>query len=267
MSRWFRFYADAMRNPKVLRLSDKDFRLWVRLLAVASENEGHIAPAADLKMVLAMRLDHLEGGLDRLISGGLIDLLDDGYEPHGWAKFQYKSDVSTDRVHKHRAKRNVSETPPETEADTEQQIAEATVVARKRAPAKKSKHSLPENWKPSPFALGTKCRTIIDGWTDDELETQIEHFIASHTAKGNKFEDWQAAWQTWAINSEKFGAPRNGLPARQADIRPSAGSRGERRNPLLDLVRATEEPDYPAEDREPDWQGRPALRAIGQIGP
>lgn len=119
MSRWFRFYADAMRNPKVLRLSDKDFRLWVRLLAVASENEGHIAPASDLKMVLAMRLDHLKGGLDRLIRGGLIDALATGYEPHGWAKFQYKSDISTERVHKHRKKRSVSETPPDTEAETE----------------------------------------------------------------------------------------------------------------------------------------------------
>lgn len=119
MTRWFRFYADAMRNPKVLRLSDKDFRLWVNLLALAAENDGRIPADDDLKLVLGMRLDHLKGGLDRLISGGLIDLLDDGYEPHHWSKFQYKSDTSTDRVQKHRAKRNVSETPPDTEADTE----------------------------------------------------------------------------------------------------------------------------------------------------
>lgn len=32
MSRWFRFYADAVRNPKVARLSDQQFRLWVELL-------------------------------------------------------------------------------------------------------------------------------------------------------------------------------------------------------------------------------------------
>ena len=119
MSRWFRFYAAALRNPKVMRLSDKDFRLWIRLLAVASENDGHIAPAADLRLVLAMRLDHLDGGLNRLISGGLIDPLDHGYEPHGWSKYQYKSDVSTERVRKHREKGNVSETPPDTETDTE----------------------------------------------------------------------------------------------------------------------------------------------------
>ncbi len=119
MSRWFRFYAEAIRNPKVMRLSDKDFRLWVRLMAVASEAEGKIPPLDDLRHVLSMRLDHLSSGVDRLISGGLIDALADGYEPHNWAKFQYKSDTSTERVTRHRAKRNVSETPPDTEAETD----------------------------------------------------------------------------------------------------------------------------------------------------
>jgi hypothetical protein len=47
-------------------------------------------------------------------------------------------------------------------------------------------------------------------------------------------------------------------------LRNDAG-RGERRNPLLDLVRATE--GDPEEDCQPDRQGRPALRAIGQVGP
>ncbi len=119
MNRWFRFYAEAMRNPKIIRLSDKDFRLWVRLLAVAAENGGSIPCLDDLKHMLSMRLDHLSSGVDRLISGGLIDVLDGGYEPHNWNKFQYKSDTSTERVTKHRKKRNVSETPPDTEADTE----------------------------------------------------------------------------------------------------------------------------------------------------
>lgn len=117
MARWFRFYADAMRNPKVLRLSDSDFRLWVRLLAIASENDGKIPAAADLKLALGMRLDHLLGGLKRLISGGLVDDLGGSYEPHNWGKFQYKSDTSTPRVTLHRAKRNVSETPPDTDTD------------------------------------------------------------------------------------------------------------------------------------------------------
>jgi hypothetical protein len=120
MSRWFRMYADSMRNPKVARLSDRHHRLWVNLLSVAAENDGVIPPLEDLKHVLNARLDHLSTGVERLISEGLIDRLEVGYEPHNWNTRQYKSDTSTDRVREHRAKRNVSETPPDTETDTEQ---------------------------------------------------------------------------------------------------------------------------------------------------
>ncbi|TXH10351.1 MAG: hypothetical protein E6R03_15565 [Hyphomicrobiaceae bacterium] len=116
-ARWFRFYSDAVRNPKVARLTDKEFRLWVELLAVASENDGLIPGLDDLKHMLRRRLDHLSTGVERLISVGLIDALATGYAPHNWDKFQYKSDVSTTRVQKHRAKRNVSETPPDTETE------------------------------------------------------------------------------------------------------------------------------------------------------
>ena len=81
MNRWFRFYADAMRNPKVAALSDAEFRLWVELLAVASENDGHIPPVELLKHVLKRRLDHLLRGLEALLRALLIDVLSDGYEP------------------------------------------------------------------------------------------------------------------------------------------------------------------------------------------
>lgn len=119
MSRWFRFYSDAMRHPKVARLTDAQFRLWVDLLSVASENDGRIPCADDLKHILKRRLDHLLRGLDDLLRASLIDVLDDGYSPHGWDKRQYKSDTSSDRVRKHREKGNVSVTPPETEAETD----------------------------------------------------------------------------------------------------------------------------------------------------
>lgn len=121
-ARWFRFYADAMRHPKVARLPDPLFRLWVELLCVAAENNGIIPPADDLKHMLKRRLDHLLRGLQDLIRASLIDPLEDGYKPHGWDKRQYKSDVSTGRVRKYRAKGNVSETPPDTETETDTPI-------------------------------------------------------------------------------------------------------------------------------------------------
>jgi hypothetical protein len=119
MARWFRFYSDAMRHPKVASLSDKEFRLWCDLLCVASERDGSIPPLSDLRHILKRRLDHLSTGVERLISARLIVRLGDAYAPYGWDEKQYKSDTSTDRVKRYREKRNVSVTPPDTDTDTD----------------------------------------------------------------------------------------------------------------------------------------------------
>lgn len=123
MSRWFRSYADTHRNPKIARLSDKDFRLWHQLLCIAAENDGTIPPLEDLKHLLRMRLDHCSALLKRFQTGGLLDGLEGGYAPHNWSERQFKSDTSTDRVRKYRQSRNVSGnvpvTPPDTESDTD----------------------------------------------------------------------------------------------------------------------------------------------------
>ena len=74
--RWFRFYAEAIRNPKVARLSDWEYRVWTELLGVASENDGAIPCADDLKHVLKRRLDHVLKALNALIRAGLIDAID-----------------------------------------------------------------------------------------------------------------------------------------------------------------------------------------------
>ena len=110
MSRWFRFYDDAMYNPKVACLDDSQFRLWIELLSIASRSNGKIPSQEVLKSVLKRRLDHLSRGLKGLVKVGLIDVLDDGFIPHDWDKHQYKSDTSNDRVAKYRAKGNVDVT-------------------------------------------------------------------------------------------------------------------------------------------------------------
>lgn len=67
-------------------------------------------------------------------------------------------------------------------------------------------------------------------------------------------QSWTGIWE-----------PRdNGIPPRQTDLRPSAGSRGERPNRCLDMVLAAEAEIRAEENREPGWQAGPALRAIGQ---
>lgn len=91
MSRWFRTYTDTHRNPKVARLSDADFRLWHQLLCLAGDNDGVIPGLSDLKLVLGKRADHLSKAVGRLVEGGLIDDVDDGYTPRNWDARQFRT--------------------------------------------------------------------------------------------------------------------------------------------------------------------------------
>jgi len=195
MSRWFRLYADAMRNPKVMRLGDKQFRLWVRLLAVASENDGKIAPLDDLRLVLNMRLDHLSSSVDALISCGLIDRLDDGYTPHNWDKFQYKSDTSNERVAKFRAKGNVTVTPPDTDTETEQkEDTSYEVSARAKKP-----DTFPDFWaayprKTSKLAATKAYASAIKRGVDPLAMLQAAQAYADSPTRDPQFTKHAATW-------------------------------------------------------------------------
>lgn len=234
MSRWLRLYADAMRNPKVMRLADKDFRLWVKLLCVASENEGAIPALDDLKLVLSMRLDHLSTGLDRLISGRLIDALDDGYAPHGWAKFQYKSDTSTDRVTKFRAKGNVSVTPPEAETEAEaERVSDAN--ASSPQPMAGAVFEYPESFelfgktfpnrvgKRSAFKAWQAARKRLGGGIQAtaRLQTAVEAYAASVTHAPPDHSSHRLNPATW-LNGGRYDDPIEEI----SNVRSMGGNNG-----------------------------------------
>lgn len=206
MSRWFRSYADTHRNPKVAKLSDSDFRLWHELLCVAAENDGIIPPLDELKHLLKRRLDHLSSALKRLISGELIDPLEDGYGPRNWGERQYKSDTSTERVHKHRAKRNVSVTPPDTEADTEK-----TPIPPEGG--RRGKTFIPSDWTaPSISELPPRSRACAEQWTNACYQTEAEAFRLYWHSERKMKSDWTATWANRVIarhsavmRDQKFG--------------------------------------------------------------
>lgn len=116
MIRWFRFYDDAINDPKILKLSDKLHRIWIGILCVASKNDGQLPPLDDLALMIRMRPEKLGEAIKSLTTAGLIDENEAILSPHNWSGRQYKSDVSTERVKRYREQqRNVSVTAPDTE--------------------------------------------------------------------------------------------------------------------------------------------------------
>lgn len=122
MSRWFRLYDETLNDPKILKLSDKSYRIWTQILCATSINGGKIPPFEDLAIMLRIKPEKLQPELEKLIAAELIDHDDLGMRPHNWDKRQYKSDVTdptaATRMQRHRNKtRNATVTPirPDTE--------------------------------------------------------------------------------------------------------------------------------------------------------
>lgn len=126
--RWLRLYEGVVNDPKLQRLPAETFRGLINLWCIASANGGKLPPMGEIGFLLRMSdKDACQLILD-LDEAGLLDTHEDYTCPHNWNVRQYKSDVSTERVKRHRERKaavsgNVPpplhETPPETEADTE----------------------------------------------------------------------------------------------------------------------------------------------------
>ena len=101
MSRWFRFYDDALTDRKVQGLPPHLFKHWVNCLCVASKNDGDLGTIDDLAKNLCtsgMWLARGRAVVTRLLERGLLERCGDHITPHNWHHRQYKSDQSTQRV-------------------------------------------------------------------------------------------------------------------------------------------------------------------------
>lgn len=125
MSQWFRYYNEALDDPKVQKLDGETFKGWINLLCLASRRGGKLPAMADIAFALRMTEDGALTLVERLLNGGLIDRSSGGvdgytYAPHAWDKRQYKSDTSSERVKRYRKRsKTVTETPPDTDTETD----------------------------------------------------------------------------------------------------------------------------------------------------
>jgi hypothetical protein len=101
---WFRYYVEALNDPKVQLLSPEQFKFWVNCLCVARQNNGLLPDVAGLAFQLRMDSTKAEAAVQDLTRSGLLDRDGNILTPHNWNVRQYQSDVSTARVKRHRSK-------------------------------------------------------------------------------------------------------------------------------------------------------------------
>lgn len=168
--RWFRFYDDALNDPKVQRLSGDDFKSWVNILCLASKHGGSVPPLADTAFVLRMPEPQVAKVIGRLAAQGLLDDVDGEYRPHNWAARQYASDQSNQRVKKLRnGGVTVNVTPPETEADSEPEPETEKKSGAKRA----YPNDFLEFWEKYPTDKNMAKKTAHDVWKTLSSEDRL----------------------------------------------------------------------------------------------
>lgn len=132
--KWFRFYNEALDDPKVQRLHPAMFKHWVNLLCLASEYDkgGELPDEAAIAFRLRLRPYEARKVMDRLVTEELLDVAETSPRHrrlvvHNWAGRQMQSDSSAARVARYRAgnRENVTlpvtatVTTPEKEVDTD----------------------------------------------------------------------------------------------------------------------------------------------------
>ncbi len=194
MTRWFRFYDDALNDPKVQMLPEYEFKVWVNVLCLASKNDGHLPRKDDIAFALRLTMAETSNILKRLSDCGLLDNVEGLISPHNWAGRQYKSDTSNDRVQRYRQrKRNVTETvtvtPPETEQiqNTEQKDIRAVAKATRPNP------DFEEFWEARPRRKGADPKdparriyeTAVKTIPPDELLSAVKRYRAAEVENAN----------------------------------------------------------------------------------
>lgn len=206
MSRWFRFYDDAINDPKVLRLSDALFRAWMTLLCIASKYDGVLPPTSDIALMLRVKVTKVAEWLAALTAAGLIDNNDGVFAPHNWNARQYKSDVTDptaalrQKAYRERIKnRNATVTVTDTRADTEQ-ITD-TEQSREDS-ARKRGARLPADWKPSAEDANEAMKRLGGPIpAEQELLKFHDYWKAQPGQRGTKL-DWDATWRNWIRNAK-----------------------------------------------------------------
>lgn len=243
MNRWFRFYNDALEDPKVQRLSGPLFKSWINCLCLASKHDGVLPPVEDIAFALRINEKTAQEVIDSLQGAGLIDETSNGYAPHNWDGRQFKSDVSTDRVKRFRKRQgNGHETLHETAPEQKQiQSRPKEPMLRMDAVASPlpvpvytdSKHELWGEGVLILLALGVpekSARSNIGRWLRDTREDPHRVLGAIQRARDARIID-PVPWITRAIQTAKEflngkGSRPNSVLDAVSDIEQCLGDEG-----------------------------------------
>lgn len=103
--KWFRFYHEAYRNPKVQDMRPELFKFWVNFLCLASESEvrGTVPSEGHVRRALGLGKGTVERYCRELVNLDLLIRRNTGaLTPHDWDKLQPEGDDAARRKRRQR---------------------------------------------------------------------------------------------------------------------------------------------------------------------
>lgn len=194
--KWFRFYHEALDDPKVQLLPPPMFKHWVNILCLASKQKkrGILPALPDIAFALRLSEPETVQVVDNLRGRELLDLLTNGsLRIHNWTLRQPDSDDSTERVRRYRnggEAVTVTASDLDTDTDTETET-ETDVRASALSQVPRPKQDDPVG----PKGPGNHARTRVSRAKSPEPDQNFEHFYAlypRHEAKERAWRNWQA---------------------------------------------------------------------------
>lgn len=174
-SLWFRCYTEIKRDRKLRRLPPEHRWVWVVLMALAKESplEGQLLISEDIPLTIddiadeaAVEPEDAAQAIERFKEQNMLYEEDGVFVLANWDKRQFVSDTSTDRVRKHRQRKdetlqecfiNGDETPPEAEAESRDQKQNTETEKEEEGPVKPETSS-----SPSPSNQERECMQILN---------------------------------------------------------------------------------------------------------
>jgi hypothetical protein len=90
---WVRLDDGFTNHPKIVQLSDSEFRTWIRLLCYCARVEDPSVDLATKREVAGLTSRRVS----RFAELGLLDRLDASYEIHDWSTYRKKDETNADR--------------------------------------------------------------------------------------------------------------------------------------------------------------------------
>lgn len=219
---WFRFYVEAIWDPKLRRLSPAHRWLWATVMAMARVSpvpgallaDGTGEPLTDTEIAdaSALKIREVRAGIRAFVEAEMLTRTDDGILlVTKWDKRQFESDDVAKRTARHRAK-NANETPNGTfqQAPMERSMQQpCNGDPRVRARDREQRTDTPSS--------RLQTQGVARETDDDDLMLAIAQARATRLGRHNPTPAWLASTASSLDRRRALALAARGLTVQQID--------------------------------------------------